>query len=163
MNADAPAVLQALEASGFGAAIRQSLWIYPFANVGHVIAVIVFAGAVAIMDVRLMGGLAATDPAQVLRSARLVAVAAFVAIAITGSLLFTAEASHVALNPVFQTKVLLIGLALLNVLAFELLFGRSLARTPARMPLPAAARASAFVSLATWIAVAACGRSIAYF
>jgi hypothetical protein len=163
MNSAAPAIFQALEASGFGAAIRQSPWVYPVANVGHVLSVLVFAGAVAIMDVRLMGGFAATEPIQVMRAARRVAVAAFVAIGLTGSLLFTAEASHLALNPVFQTKVLLIGLALVNVVGFELVFGRRLASVPARMPLPAAARASAFVSLATWITIAACGRSIAYF
>jgi hypothetical protein len=163
MDHAAPAVFQALEASGFGAFIRQSVWVYPAANVGHVLAVIAFAGAVAIMDVRLLGGFSGAEPGEVLRGARRAAVAAFFAILLTGSILFTAEASHLVLNAVFQTKVLLIVLALLNVLIFEFAFGRKLAELPARIPLPFAARASAFVSLATWIAVAACGRSIAYF
>ena len=163
MDHAAPAVFQALEASGFGAFIRQSIWVYPIANVAHVLSVLVFGGAVAIMDVRLMGGFSGAAPGDVLRGARRAALGAFAAIALTGSMLFTAEASHLALNPVFQTKVLLIGLGLLNVLIFELAFGRTVAHFPPRMPLPSAIRASAFVSLATWIAVAACGRSIAYF
>ena len=35
MADQAPAIFIALEGSGFAAAIRQSLWIYPAANVGH--------------------------------------------------------------------------------------------------------------------------------
>ena len=163
MEHAALAVFQALEASGFGAAIRQATWVYPTANVGHVVAVIVFAGAVAIMDVRLLGAFADTPAGDVLRSARRFAVGAFLAIVATGFILFTAEASHLALNAVFQTKMILIALALTNVLAFELIFGRRLAIIPPRMPLPTAARVSAFLSLAIWIAVATAGRSIAYF
>lgn len=163
MNNAAPALLQALEASGAGTAIRQSVWLYPVANVGHVLAVLVFAGAVAAMDVRLLGGFRGSDVREVLRRARRVSLGAFAAIAVIGSMLFLAEASHLALNPIFQTKLLLIALALLNVLVFELVFGQRLAGLAPGMPMPAAVRASAFLSLATWLAVAACGRSIAYF
>ncbi len=119
MEHHAPALLQALEASALGAAIRQSTWIYGAANVGHVAAVVVFAGAVAIMDVRLLGGFAGTPAGEVLRKVRRDAVAAFCAILLTGAVLFIAEASHVALNPVFQIKAVLIGLVLINVLVFE--------------------------------------------
>ena len=52
MEHDAPAIFVALEASGFAAAIRQSIWIYPFANVGHIVALVCFAGAIAVMDLR---------------------------------------------------------------------------------------------------------------
>jgi hypothetical protein len=162
MDASAPAFLQQLEASGLGAAIREATWVYPAANVLHVLSVVVFAGAVAVMDARLLGAFAQAPPADVLRGARRFAVGAFMAIALTGFVLFTAEASHVALNPVFQTKLLLIALALVNVIVFELIFRRRLAQFPPHMPLPAAARISAFLSLATWLAVVACGRSIAY-
>jgi hypothetical protein len=163
MEHTALGLLQALETSALGATIRQAVWIYPAANVAHVVAVVVFAGAVAVMDVRLLGGLAQAPASDVLRSARRVSLAAFAAIAVTGFILFTAEASHVGANAVFQTKMLLIALALVNVLAFELFFRRKLADIPPLMPLPFSVRASAFVSLATWLAVVASGRSIAYF
>ena len=45
--AEAPQFLIALEQSGLGAAIRQSTWAYPAANVGHILALTLFAGAVA--------------------------------------------------------------------------------------------------------------------
>ena len=45
MEHDAPAIFVALEQSGFAAAIRQSVWIYPLANVGHIISLVAFAGS----------------------------------------------------------------------------------------------------------------------
>ena len=66
---DAPQFLQALEQSGFAAAIRQSTWTYATANVGHILALTLFAAAVAIMDLRLLGAFAASPPAAVVRPA----------------------------------------------------------------------------------------------
>ena len=113
---EAPQVLIALEQSGLAAAIRQSVWAYPAANVGHIVALTLFAGAVAIMDVRLLGAFAAAPPADVVRPARRAAMLGLLLMAVTGSVLFTAEASHVAMNPVFQIKAALIALGLLNAL-----------------------------------------------
>jgi hypothetical protein len=163
MTGEAPAIFAALEQSGLGAAIRQSTWLFPVANVGHIIALAVFAGAIAIMDVRLLGGLAATAPARLLMRARSVAIAAFVLLAATGFLLFTAEASHLALNPVFQIKVALIGLGLANLAVFEFGVKRSVAKLSPGVAMPAGAKLAGMMSLAIWITVAACGRTIAYF
>ncbi|HET9903570.1 MAG TPA: hypothetical protein VFQ27_07720 [Xanthobacteraceae bacterium] len=163
MNAAAPEIFQTLEASQFAAFVRQTVWLYPLANILHVAFVMIFAGALAAMDVRLMGGFAGSSVADVLRGGRKVAVEAFGGILVTGAILFSAEASHLALNPVFQTKMLLIGLAFLNILVFELAFARRVREHAPRMPMPMVARASGFASLATWLAVAVCGRSIAYF
>jgi hypothetical protein len=163
MDASAPVFLQALEQSVLGATIRQATWIYPLANIGHVLAVIVFAGVIAVMDVRLAGAFQATAPRVVVGMARRIAVVAFAFIALTGSIMFIAEASHLALNRVFQIKVLLIVLGLLNVIAFQLAFGNTIEKLPGGAPLPGAVRYSAFASLGIWLLVAACGRSIAYF
>ena len=163
MTDQAPAIFIALEGSGFAAAIRQSLWLYPAANVGHVVALVFFAGAVAVMDVRLLGGLAATAPGRLLARARWFAIAALVAMAITGFMLFSAEASHVSLNPVFQVKAALIGAGLVNVALFEFGAKRAVEGLPPGATMPARARVVGAVSLVIWVTVAACGRSIAYF
>jgi hypothetical protein len=81
MTDAAPAIFVALEQSGFAAAIRQSSWLYPAANIGHIVSLTFFAGAIAVMDVRLLGGLAATAPGPLLARARLVAVAALAGMA----------------------------------------------------------------------------------
>ena len=57
MLAEAPAFLIAIEQSALAAAIRQSIWAYPAANVGHILALFLFAGAVSIMDLTLLGAL----------------------------------------------------------------------------------------------------------
>lgn len=162
MTDAAPAIFVALEASALGATIRQSTWIYMAANVGHIVSLVVFAGAVAVMDVRMTGALAATSPGYVLGVARRFAIAAFVGLLLTGAILFIAEASHVIANPVFQFKLALIALALLNIAWFEFFTVPKVKRLPPLTPLPSAARAAGFISIGLWIAVAAAGRTIAY-
>jgi hypothetical protein len=163
MEHDAPAIFVALEQSGFAAAVRQSRWLYPFANVGHILSLTAFAGAVAVMDLRLLGAFAATAPGRVLARARIAAIAAFCGLAVTGFMLFSAEASHLVVNPVLRLKFLLVAAGLLNVLAYEIVARRAVEKLPPGAPLPRAAGVAACLSLAIWIAVAACGRSIAYF
>ena len=163
MNEAAPAIFVALEGSGLGAAIRQSSWAYMAANVGHILSLVVFAGAIAVMDLRMAGALAATSPGKVLRNARRVVLLGLVGLALTGAVLFTAEASHVILNPVFQVKLGLIALGIVNVALFEFYTAPKVRDLPPLAPMPSGARAAGVVSLAVWLAVAACGRSIAYF
>ena len=163
MEHAAPAIFVALEQSGFAAAIRQSTWIYPLANVGHIVALVCFAGAVAVMDLRLLGVFAATAPGVLIAQARRFVIAAFCGLAATGFLLFSAEASHVAVNPVFQIKMALVVLGLLNAAVFEFAARRWLATLPAGAATPLSARALGFFSLGIWLAVAASGRAIAYF
>lgn len=160
---EAPQVLVALEQSGLAAAIRQSTWAYPAANVGHILALTLFAGAVAAMDARLLGAFAAAPPASIVRPARRAAMLGLLLMALTGSVLFTAEASHVGTNPVFQIKAALIALGVLNALLAGRALDAVLDATPASQPLPARVRLSAVISLAIWFSVAACGRLIAYF
>jgi hypothetical protein len=163
MHDQAPAIFIALEQSSFAAAIRQSTWLYPVANVGHIVSLVFFAGAVALMDVRLLGGLAGTAPGPLLARARVFAIAALAGMVVTGFMLFSAEASHLALNPVFQLKAALVGAALVNVALYE--FGAK-STVEGLLPgaiIPARARIVGAVSLVMWVAVAACGRSIAYF
>jgi hypothetical protein len=163
MTDAAPAIFVALESSGLGAAIRQSTWAYMVTNVGHILALMVFAGAIAVLDLRMMGVFAATSPSFVLRMSRRAAVIAFAGLVVTGAVLFTAEASHVVLNRVFQIKLGLIALGLINVVLFELLVGPQLARVPPLTPLPGVARIIAIASMTIWLCVAASGRLIAYF
>lgn len=162
MDASAPQWLVALEASGVSAAIRQSTWAYPLANVVHVTAIAVFAGAVAVLDLILLGVLRPAGRAALLAGANRWAVGLLVLVLVSGLVLFLAEASHVALNRVFQIKLGLIGLAALNALltgrrALALISG-----LPDAAPVPAAARSAAFISIGLWVAVVALGRYIAY-
>jgi len=160
---DAPPVLIALEQSAFASAIRGSSWTYMTANVGHILALMLFVSSLVVMDARLIGAFAAAPPATVVRPARRLAALGLLLMASTGFMLFAAEATHVATNPVFQIKLTLIALGILNALLAGRLLREALDHTPAFAPLPATARLLAVLSLLIWFATAACGRLIAYF
>lgn len=163
MTDAAPAMFIALEGSAFAAAIRQSPYAYMAANVAHILSLMVFFGAVAVMDLRLAGAFQATWPGSILRKARLFAILGFLGLAASGSVLFVAEASHIVLNKMFQLKAALIGLGLLNVVWFEYFIAPKVQDLQPHSPLPASARFAGVSSIAIWLAVAASGRLIAYF
>lgn len=161
MLADAPRFLLAIE-EGLGAAIRQSAWAYPAANVGHILALTLFAGAVAVLDLRLLGVLGGAPTRAGVTPVRRAAAGAFGLMLATGFVLFAAEASHVAANRVFQVKMLLVLAALVNAAVSGRLLQQLWAAPDVREP-PPALRACACLSIALWLGVATCGRLIAYF
>ncbi len=162
MDAGAPAILVALEGSALGLTIRQSVWAYPVANIGHVVFVTLLAGGIAVMDLAMLGVIAARGRADLIARVRRYVIALLVLVIATGGVLFIAEASHVALNPVFQAKMALIALALVNALWLGRRAMRAAAQLPDDVPLPPAARWAALVSLVAWIGVVGLGRFIAY-
>ncbi len=149
------AFLAALQDSAYAAYARESVFLYPIANVTHVLAVLVFFAAVAAMDLRLLGVFGGTPARTVVARLRPVAFVALAVIAATGSTLFVTEAVATGRNPAFQLKLLAIALGLVNVGVNEWLLRR-------RGEGSAMARLSAALSLVLWLTVAACGRSIAY-
>jgi hypothetical protein len=163
MTDAAPAIFIALEQSGFGSGIRQSIWLYPAANIGHIVSLVVFAGAVAVMDLRLLGAFHATAPGHVIARARIFALLGFLGLAVTGGMLFSAEASHLVINRVFQIKMGLVAFALFNIAIYHLVLRRRVEGLAAGAVIPGSARFVGGLSILVWIVVAGFGRSIAYF
>jgi len=60
-------------------------------------------------------------------------------------------------------KLVLIGLGLLNLALFEFGVKRSVVDLSPGVAMPASAKTAGLMSLAIWLVVAACGRTIAYF
>ena len=162
MDGSAPQWLVALEGSGLGVAIRQSVWIYPAANVAHVVAMAAFAGSVVLIDLILLGIVRPAGRALLLHRARRWTMACLSLVALSGLVLFIAEASHVALNRVFQLKLGLIALAILNAVMLGSRAEAAIAKLTDTEPTPAHARAVAAASLLLWLCVVALGRFIAY-
>jgi hypothetical protein len=147
-------ILAALQGSSLAAALRGSTWLYPLVNAGHIAGIALLFGAIAVHDLRLMGAWRRTPLAGLSRILIPVAAAGFAVAAITGSLLFIVKAKEYAGASLFQTKLLLIALALANVLAYHATQRRV---RPALFPLFGAS------SLALWLAVIVVGRLIGYF
>ena len=155
--------LGTIEQSWLGVAARESVWLYPAANVGHILTLTVFAASVAMMDARLLCAFGAIAPRAFLRAVRPAAIGALIVMMATGSVMFAAEAPHIAVNAVFQTKLALIALAFVNALVFEVFSASDVRALPAGAPMPGTVRVNAVVSLLLWLSVAASGRLIAYF
>jgi hypothetical protein len=150
--------LLSLQGSGFAAAMRSSLWLYPTANVVHILALLVFFASVAAMDVRILRAATIADARAFITRVRPVAIVAFLVQAGSGVMLLAPEASHIAMNPIFRIKLLAIAVGLANVLLLEWLV-----RRPGNEMVSGGLRAVAVTSLAIWLTAAALGRLIAYF
>jgi hypothetical protein len=149
-------LLRALEHSGFGQTARSSGWLYPLANMAHVLGAALLVGAIATFDIQV---LCRSRAAGVVLSAALpIAISGFCLQVASGVVLFSAEASTTVRNPAFQLKLVMIVLGLANVAAFYRRFGW----TPAVHEPLDRARVIAAVSLASWILVLLAGRAIAY-
>lgn len=150
-----------LEQSGVGAAVRTSIWMYPAAEVGHLIGLGVLVGTAVAFDLRLLG-LARRLPVDDLAAFLLpCARVGFVLAAVTGMLLFAANATTL-ITAVFATKVAAIVLAAANASLFHraTLPGVAEWNTHASPPVPA--RLAAVVSLLCWATAIVCGRLLAY-
>jgi hypothetical protein len=148
--------LASLEASALAQTIRRSVWLYPSANVFHILGLMVFFAAVAAMDVKAIYAKSEAELRSFIKSIRPVAVLALLVQVGTGILLFLPEATHIAHNRAFQIKLALLVVAFLNLLLFESAVGKT-HETPAQT-----AKVIAVGSIALWISVAAAGRLIAY-
>src|SRR5437016_8739209 len=149
-------VMMAFEHSGLGHAARSTGWLYPLANLVHVLGAALVIGAIATFDIQVLRG--PREAPTVSHTAIPIAIAGLVLQAVSGVVLLSAEASTLVRNPGFQFKMAMLIFALANVAVFHWRFGRAL-KTGAALD---GAQAFAAVSLASWILVLLAGRSIAY-
>lgn len=160
-GAGGPAWAAAIEASPLGVLMRESAILYPLANITHILGLILFAGSIVLLDLRLLGCARGLPAAATSRALTPVMVLGFALLAASGILLFSADARPLWNNPVMQVKAALIAFAIANAVLFRLLWNRRLATWDEERP--AAGRAQAAFSLCAWIGVAICGRFIGYF
>lgn len=150
-----------LEASGFSFMLRDSTWIYPLANLGHIVGLSLLVGPIVALDLRLLGIGRAVSVSALSRTLTPIAVAGLVLQILSGVLLFTADAAAMAANPVFQIKALLFVLGLANAIAFRRIWRHALDGWDSGPP--ALGRVQAALSILFWFGVAISGRLIAYF
>lgn len=150
-----------LEQSGLGTAVRTSTWMYPAAEVGHLLGLGLLVGTAVAFDLRLLGA-ASRLPVDALAGYLLpIARTGFAMSACTGVLLFAANATTL-LSSVFAVKVLAIAAGVVNASLFHRGTFRSVPDWNTSVPTPNGARAAAIVSLLSWLTAIACGRLLAY-
>jgi hypothetical protein len=135
--------------------MRESANAYPVANILHLLGLVMLLGAIGLADLRVAGAFRTLPLRPMIAALTPVGVAGFALLALTGPLLFAADATALVRSDVFRLKLLLILIALANALVFRWQWRRG--TEPG-----AILRAGAIASLLLWLAVATLGRLIAY-
>ena len=160
---DTSAFLKSLEDSGLAVSLRSSLYYFPFLEAIHVMALAVVFGSIVVVDLRALGIASRERPFTRLSTELLrLTWGAFAVSIVTGSLMFITNARVYAHNTSFQVKMVLLALAGLNMAAFHLTAGRSVAGWDRAPRAPLAGRITAAASICLWLAIIAAGRVIGF-
>ena len=146
--------------------VSNSAVIWPIAEILHFVGMALLIGTVGAVDLRILG-LGKGLSIAALEKFIPFGVAGFVLNAATG---FVFLAGNPAGGPIwyfenlsFQIKMILVGIAGLNLLAFYATgLARALGKLPPDAAAPRGAKIVAGVSLVAWFAVILCGRLIMY-
>lgn len=149
-----------VQESSFGLWAAQSTFAYPAANVLHLLGLVMLVGGIGFLDLRIAGLFRSIPIAPLSRALTPIAIGGLLVMVPTGATMFAADAQALVHSSTLQLKLALILVALLNAVAFRLLWGRRIALW-ANGP-PPGARVMAIASIGLWLGVATLGRWIAY-
>lgn len=160
---DLISIVQQIEGSAVGEWMRTSLKAMPVVESIHVMAVAVVFGSIFIVDARLLGLLDKRRAYGQVSSELLPWTwGAFVVAAVTGLLMFAANATTYYVNTPFLLKMLALVAAGLNMAVFQLFTGRHAPEWEHARSAPLAGRIAAGLSIAIWTSVIFLGRWIGF-
>lgn len=144
-------------------AIRESIWVYPILNVLHCVGILLVAGTIVVVDLRLLGlGMRRSPVSSVIGQVLPWTLGGFGFMFITGSLLAWSEPVRLYHSLFFPWKLLFLALAGLNAFLFHYRIYRSIGVWDSSSLTPARARFAGAVSILCWICVIAAGRAVGY-
>ncbi|PMR77134.1 hypothetical protein [Billgrantia endophytica] len=135
--------------------MRLSRWGYAIVNTLHVVGISLLIGAITALDLRLLGWRRELPLAALGRLLQAVAIGGLLLAITMGGLLFLADPAGYAAMTLFQLKLGLIGLAVVNAMLINL--GPGLANSS-----PRRLRITGALSLALWLCALAAGRFLAF-
>ncbi len=157
--------LQWLANTPFSMWMRGSVWAEPIVESIHVLTLTLFLGFAILLDMRLLGVcLVRKRVSEVLAQFNPWLFGGFAIMVVTGILLFCGDpvSFYHTEPPFFKAKMIMLVLAGINVLIFNVSIGRKVADWDAATSTPPAAKVAAVCSLVLWILIVAAGRAIAY-
>jgi uncharacterized membrane protein SirB2 len=142
-----------------GEGIRNSTWLFPVIEAFHLLGLGLTAGAVLVLDLRLLGvGLRKQTAAQLWANTRPWLLGSVTLMFASGIPLFLSESIKCLYSFAFWVKMA----SLLLVLLFTFTFLRRVTQTDPTSDRPLLARATAVISLVLWFGVAWGGRWIGF-
>jgi len=144
-------------------ALRESLYVMPWIFVFHVISMCMFAGTILMMDLRLLGiGYMKTPFSQVQRKLFPWQMAAMLFSTATGLALVWGNPLNYVTNIIFWVKMLAMGIAGVNALAFHFITEYTLIDWDAGQTPPLGAKLAGAISIVLWGNVVIAGRLMPY-
>lgn len=153
MNAATPA-------EALAHAINGSAWLYPAANVLHVLGFVLVVGPLIAFDLRLLGVTRAGDIRDLAKTTLPWSLVGFGIALPAGLILFASDSSALLANAALRLKLVLLVLAGMNAAAVHA--SGVLKSLPPGSMVPGRARLHAAASILLWVGVLVCGRMIAY-
>jgi hypothetical protein len=142
-----------------GETIRNSTWLFPVIEAVHLLALGLTAGAVLVVDLRLLGvGLSRQPPVQLSAAVEPWLLGSLTLMFASGTLLFVSESIKCYYSFAFWVKMT----SLFLVLLFTLTVRRRVIRTGLSSDRPLPGRYAALISLGLWFGVAWGGRWIGF-
>jgi hypothetical protein len=152
-----------LESTPPATAMRNSSWLFDATETTHTLGIILVAGTIMLVDLRLLGlGLKREPVTEIIGRIVPLTLSGFCLMFFTGSWLFASEARKLYHSQAFRIKLVLLAFAGLNALIFHLTVYRNAGNWNEMAILPRRARLAGLLSLILWISIIAAGRSIAY-
>lgn len=144
-------------------AIRESIWVYPVLNVLHCVGILLVAGTIVVVDLRLLGlGMRRSPVSSVIGQVVPWTLGGFAFMFLTGSLLAWSEPVRLYHSLFFPWKLVFLALAGLNAFMFHYRVYRGVGVWDSSSITPARARFAGAVSILCWICVIAAGRAVGY-
>lgn len=143
-------------------AFMNSPWGWPTAESIHFLGLCLLIGTVGVFDLRMLGigqGIAYADLHKLVKFG----VAGYLLNVTTGTMFLTSAPDQYIYNPAFQTKMLFMLIAGLNMLWFYTTTSNQVKITEASLMVSHRAKVIAAVSLLSWSVIIICGRLITYF
>ena len=152
--------LQALANWPVAALLRESAIAYPLVNAAHILGIGLLIGAIATLDLRLLGLFRATPLAHLAPPLWRVAATGLALAALTGFLLFSTRPQSYLANPAFLAKLALIAAGVVNALILH----RAAAWRSGLISgmVGPRLRVAALLSLSIWVSTVLAGRWIGF-
>jgi hypothetical protein len=156
--------LAALEATAVARELRDSVYVYPLVNTGHLAGVALLIGSIIPLDLRLLFAWPSVPLAPLWRVLTRTAAVGLVVAIVFGSLLFITRATEYAASGLFISKMAVVAAATLNALAVRVISPGEVSRllSTAQKP-PRRFRIAGGFSLAAWMTALTLGRMVGYF
>jgi uncharacterized protein DUF6644 len=152
-----------LESTPLALYIAESTVAFPALEIIHVVAIALVFGTIAIVDFRLLGlGSNNRDVTELCRDVLPWTWAAFGVAAVTGTLMFIHHAHEYFANTAFRMKMLLMLAAAINMIVFELITFRGVAKWNRDVPVVPAGKVAGAVSLVCWLGVVGFARWVGF-